>query len=189
MRTSQRLGSVLCPRRMGSRWESFPRVQTPVGNEEDSPSRLAPLEGTSQGSLGCWSQKRRCWFATPLAWNRQLLHAPVADLFCVAQTSKKYISCYRVLFGRVCLKCPASLENVASLATLGPHSQGRLLARAEVQPPPLSRARAFWLAGFPLGGDFSASPFPVPPGPWRHSSLRALFQLLEVILYEVVTTY
>ena len=80
-----------------------------------------------------------------LAWNRQL-HGPVADLFRVAQTSKKYISCYRVLFGRVCLKCPASLETVDSLATLGPYSQGRLLARAEIRPPPLSRARAFWLA-------------------------------------------
>lgn len=46
---------------------------------------------------------------------------------------KKYISCYHVICGRVHEKCPASLENLEDLATLGPYSQGQLLARVEQQ--------------------------------------------------------
>lgn len=54
---------------------------------------------------------------------------------------KKYISCY-VIFERVHLKCPASLENLEDLATLSLYSQEQLLATAEQQPIPLSRESA-----------------------------------------------
>lgn len=81
-----------------------------------------------------------------LAWKLQLwymIHWPTC--FVWPTLMKKYISCYHVICGRVHLKCPASLENLEDLATLGPYSQGQLLARAEQLPPPLSRACAFWL--------------------------------------------
>lgn len=45
-----------------------------------------------------------------------------ADVFCLDFTLKNALVV--IIFGRVHSKCPASLENLVYLATLGSHSQG-----------------------------------------------------------------
>lgn len=140
---------------MGSRWESFPSVETQVGNKKDRPIGWPQWKEPARAPWNGQAKKRGVGFLHSSLEAPAVVYDPLADLFFWPTLMKKYISCYRVICGRVHLKCPASLENLEALATLGPYSQGQLLARAEQLPTSLPRDVHSGSLGFPLGGSFS----------------------------------
>lgn len=82
-----------------------------------------------------------------LAWELQpWLMVCWQTCFVWPTVMKKYTSCYQVIWGRVHLKCPASLENLEEQTTLGPCSRDDCGPGLSSSPlPPLPGPWAFWL--------------------------------------------